>query len=240
MIPVHSGICPANPHHAPAIRESAGSTTDRLLGLRLAKDAASEVALAEVVLNSPLLRSGALGESRRATEGTRKGGVLDSDDANVAGTTNAAGAGHASRHLDLYGEVGSGSPGETADTDSRNVLGDLCGLEGARVGSTRTWINISGQGTSAVLVDLVEGHSDSAIVGAGGQAGGSTLSSSCGDTRLGSAFGGLLALGCGTAGSTAASGICVASKEVAKNAARRLFGSASGSRGSAASTSHEG
>ena len=97
--------------------------------LRLSsEDTTSEVALAEVVLDSSLLGSRALGESGRATKGTRESLVLHADDADVAGTADLAGAGHALGHLDLDGEVGGGGCGETADADTGDVHHDLCEL----------------------------------------------------------------------------------------------------------------
>ena len=68
----------------------------------------------------------------------------------------------------LDGEVHGGGGRQTADTDTGDVLGDGRLLEGSGVGSTGGGIDHGGQGTSAVLVDLVEGHDDGAI-GAGGR-----------------------------------------------------------------------
>ena len=78
--------------------------------------------LAEVVLHSTLLGGRALGEGSRATERTRKRGVLHAHDADVGRATGGAGARHALGHLDLDGEVHGGGCGETADADAGDVL----------------------------------------------------------------------------------------------------------------------
>ena len=57
--------------------------------------------LAEVVLDSALLGSGALSEGSGATEGTSKSAVLEADNADVAGATGGTRAGHTLGHLDL-------------------------------------------------------------------------------------------------------------------------------------------
>ena len=161
----------------------------RLLGL--AKDTAGHVPLAEVVLDSALLRGGALGEGSGATEGTGESAVLEADNADVAGATGGTLAGHALGHLDLDGEVGGGSSGETANADTRDVLGDLCILECGGVGSARGGVDLGGERASTVLVDLVEGHGDGAIVGSGGETRCSTRTSGGSHRVLDSALRGL-------------------------------------------------
>lgn len=139
--------------------------TNLLLGL----EGTGEPALGEVVLDGPLLGGGALGESDGATEGTGEGGVGHAGNADVVGATDRAGAGHASGHLDGDGEVHGGSAGETTDADAGNVLGHLSILEGSGVSAAGGGIDGGGQGTSTVLVDLVEGHLQGAIILGGGQ-----------------------------------------------------------------------
>jgi hypothetical protein len=99
----------------------------------------------------------------------------------------------------LDGEVHDSSGRETTDTDSGNVLGNLCILEGSGIGSAGSGINGRSQRSSAVLVDLVEGHRDGTVVGSGGKTLGGTLASSSGNTSLGSALRGL---GSSSGGST--------------------------------------
>ena len=76
-----------------------------LLEVSLAEDTTGHVALAEVVLDSPLPGGGALGESCGATKGTGKRLVLHADNADVGGATGCALASHTSRHLDLHLEL---------------------------------------------------------------------------------------------------------------------------------------
>lgn len=75
-------------------------TRRSLLGL--AEDAASHVALAEVVLNSALLGGGGLCEGSGATERTSESGVLHADNADVLGATGGTLASHTLGHLDLF------------------------------------------------------------------------------------------------------------------------------------------
>lgn len=167
--------------------------------------AAGEVALAEVVLDSALLGNGALGEDSRATEGTCQSRVLHADDADVAGTANGAGAGHASGHLHGNGEVHGLSSGQTANAEAGNVLGDLSILEGTGVCAARGGVNGSSERAGTVLVDLVEGHGDGAIIAGGGQALGGGHTSGGLDGGLAGALGGLGAA-VGSAGQVDAAG----------------------------------
>lgn len=159
--------------------------------LLLSLEATSETLLGEVVLDGPLLGSGALGEGSGATEGTSQCAVLHADNADVAGATDGAGAGHASGHLDSDGEVHGLGSGETANANTGDVLGDLSSLEGSGVGATGGRVNVSGERASTVLVDLVEGHLDGTVILSGGQAGGSSHTSGGLDGGLLSAGGGL-------------------------------------------------
>lgn len=161
--------------------------TNLLLGL----EGTGEPALGEVVLDGPLLGGCALGESDGATEGTGEGGVLHAGNADVVGTANGAGAGHASGHLHGDGEVHGGSTRETANADAGNILGHLGLLEGSGVLATRGSVDGSGQGTGTVLVDLVEGHLQGAIILSGGQTLGGGHTSGGLDGGLLSALGGL-------------------------------------------------
>jgi len=151
------------------------------------------VTLAEVVLDSSLLSTCGHGECSGATEWAGEGGVLETDDADVVGATGGAGAGHASWHLDLDWEVGGLSCGETANANTWDVLGDLCVLERSWVSASGCWVDLGGQWTSTVLVDLVEGHGDLTAVRASWETSGSTLTSGLGDTLFGSSLGCLLA-----------------------------------------------
>ena len=101
----------------------------------------------------------------------------------------------------LDGEVRGGSSGETTNADTRDILGDLGILEGSGVGSTRGGIDLGGERASTVLVDLVEGHGDRAIVSGGGKTRGSTRTSSGSHGVLDSALGGLRASSTGYTGS---------------------------------------
>lgn len=159
--------------------------------LLLSLEATSETLLGEVVLNSPLLGSGALGEGSGATEGTSQCAVLHADNADVAGATNGAGAGHASGHLDGDGEVHGLGSGETANAKAGDVLGDLSGLEGSGVGATGGRVNVGGERTGTVLVDLVEGHLDGSVILSGGETGGSSHTGGGLDGGLLGAGGGL-------------------------------------------------
>ena len=89
---------------------------------------------------------------------------------------------HASWHLDLDWEVSGLGSGETTEANAGHVLGDLGILECGWVSATGGGVNLSGQWASTVLVDLVEGHGDGAIVGAGWEALGGLLASA-GATR---------------------------------------------------------
>lgn len=105
----------------------------------------------------------------------------------------------------LDGEVHNRGGRETTNTNTRDVLGDSGVLESSRVGTTGGSVDLSSQGTSAVLVDLVESHGDGAVVGSGRETRRSTLTSSSGDTLLSSTLGGL------GSGSSSASGTASAS-----------------------------
>lgn len=164
------------------------------------------MALAEVVLDGPLLCTCGLNKGNGASEGTGERLVLDLGDADVAGASNVGSAGHASGHLDLDGEVLDRGARETTDANAGNVLGHLGFLEGGRVGAARGAVDGSGQGASTILVDLVEGHGDGAVVGAGGHARGGASAGSLGNTFLSSALGGLRALLVGLLGVGTGSG----------------------------------
>lgn len=110
---------------------------------------------------------------------------------------------HALGHLDLDGEVHHGSAAETANANAGNVLGDLGLLEGRGVGASRGGVDLSLERAGAVLVDLVVGQGDFAIVRAGRHARGGALAGGRLDTSLGRALGGLLALSISSATSTA-------------------------------------
>ena len=101
--------------------------------------------LAEVVLDSALLRGGALSEGSGATEGTSESAVLEADNADVASATGGTRAGHTLGHLDLDGEVGGSGSGETANTDTGDVLGDLGILECSGVGTARGGVDLGGE-----------------------------------------------------------------------------------------------
>jgi hypothetical protein len=205
--------------------------------LRLSEDTAGHVALAEVVLNSALLSGSALGEGCGATERTSEGRVLHADDADVAGTTGGTLAGHTSGHLDLDGEVHDGSGRETSNTDTGDVLGDSGVLEGGRVSSTGGSVDLSGQGTGTVLVDLVEGHGDGAVIGSGGKTRGRSSACGSGNTLLSSSLGSL-----GACSSSTASGTSSASSATGKSVEKTtlVVGSRTSTSSSATGTSsHE-
>ena len=65
---------------------------------------------------------------------------------------------------DLEGEVGVGRGGDTGEAEAGDIGGDLGGLEGADLGAAGGGVHHGGQGARAVLVDLVEGHGDGAVV----------------------------------------------------------------------------
>ena len=111
-------------------------------------------ALLEPVGNGALPCRGRLGEGNGATKGTGSGAVSDASDADVVDTSDGGVAGHAGGHLDLHVEFGAGGERDTLDTEAGDVLGDCSGLESSLVGSTGGTIDISGEGTSAILVDL--------------------------------------------------------------------------------------
>lgn len=172
----------------------ANAASNRPVGnhlLLLSLEATSEALLGQVVLDGPLLGSGALGECSGAAKGTGERGVLHADDADVGGATDGAGAGHASGHLNSDGEVHGLGTRETANANARDVLGDLSVLEGSGVLATRGRVDGSGERASAVLVDLVEGHGDGAVILGGGQAGGGSHTGGGLDGGLGGALGGL-------------------------------------------------
>jgi hypothetical protein len=151
----------------------------------------SKAALAEVILNGALLGASRLRESDRSTKGARERRVLELSDADTRGASDGAGAHGARWHLDSDGEIHRGSGRETADADTWHVLGDFSGLECSGVGSAGGGVDGSGQGTGAVLIDLVEGHLDCSVVGACGHAGGGSCAG-CGlDASLGGAGWGL-------------------------------------------------
>ena len=124
------------------------STSSRL-------DAGSEsLGLESVVLDSSLLGSSILSESGRSTEGASWGVVLDLDDADVLGTTDFSGTLHTRGHLDGDGEVSVGRSAETSKTKAWNVLNHLSGLEGASISSSGAGIDLCGERTSTILVNL--------------------------------------------------------------------------------------
>jgi len=195
--------------------------------LGLSEDTAGHVALAEVVLDRALLSGSALGEGSGATERTGKGSVLHADDADVGGATGGTGAGHASGHLDLDGEVLDGGGGETSNTDTGDVLHDGCVLEGGGVGASGGGVDLGGQGTGTVLVDLVEGHGDGAVVGSGGK-------TRCGSSTCG--FGNTTLSSCGLGASRGSTG--TASATTGKSIEEATLGTSCGT-GTGSSTSHE-
>lgn len=158
-----------------------------LLGL----ERASEPLLGEVVLDGSLLGTRGLGEGSGAAERTGESGVLHADNADVAGATDGAGAGHTLRHLDSDGEVHDLRSRQTTNSDAGNVLGDLRILEGSGVLTTGGGVNLGGEGTGTVLVDLVEDQLDLAIVGTRGHALGGGHTSGGLDGSLLGAGGGL-------------------------------------------------
>lgn len=138
----------------------------------------------------------------------------------------------------LDGEVHRGGGGKTTDTDSGDVLGDSGLLEGSGVSSTRGRIDGSSQGTSTVLVDLVEGHGDGAVIGSGRKTRGSTLASSGGDTSLRGTLGGL---GAGSATSSSTTGLATSTASEGIEKATLGGSGALGSTASGGSTgTHEG
>jgi len=183
------------------------SKCDKSENLVLSEDSAGHVALAEVVLDSALLGSTGLGEGSRATEWASESSILETDNADVVGATSRAGAGHASWHLDLDWEVHNGGSGETTNSDTWNVLGDLSVLESSWILSTGCGVDLSRERTSTILVDLVEGHGDLARVGCGWHAGCGTSTSSTGDTFLDGAL-----LGGCASGISSSSGLLSTSK----------------------------
>ena len=126
-----------------------------------------QATLPQVVLDSSLLSSGTLRECNTASKRTGKRTILQSRDAHIAGSAYCTRTGSSSGHLDLDGEVSSGDGRETANTNSWNVLCDLRVLEGTGVGATGCAVDLGGEGTGTVLIDLVERHGDSTIVCAG-------------------------------------------------------------------------
>ena len=136
----------------------------------------------------------------------------------------------------LDGEVHGGGGGQTTDANAGDVLGDGRLLEGGGVGAARGGVDHGGQGAGAVLVDLVEGHGDGAIVGGGRETRRGTLASSGSDTRL---TGTLCGLGSSsTAGSTASS--TASSFATTGESVEEATLGASGSTSSTASTAHKG
>jgi len=113
--------------------------------------------------------------------------------ADVVRATSRAGASHASWHLDLDGEVGGAGSGETADADARDVLGDLGVLERSWVRTGGGGVDLSSKWASTVLVDLVEGHGDGAVIGTGWETLRGTSACGLGNTLLSGALGGFLA-----------------------------------------------
>lgn len=118
-------------------------------------DVANLHALLEAVSNGPLARRGVLGERYRATKGTGRSAVAHASHAHVGDTGNCGVAGHAGGHLDLHGEFGGGCKRDTLDTETGDVLCDLSLLESRLLGSAGGAVDISGEGTSAILVDLM-------------------------------------------------------------------------------------
>lgn len=140
---------------------------------------------------------------------TGRGAVADTSNADVLDVANGARASHASRNLDLDRKVG-GAGSREAKSNTGNVLCDLSLLECSRVGATRSWVDISSQGASAVLVDLVVGHRDGAIVRAGRKTRSGAGTGSFGDTCLRGAISSLFAL---ALNSTAGTAIATTPKE---------------------------
>jgi hypothetical protein len=138
--------------------------------------------LAQIVLNGSLLRTMRHRECGRASEGTGKGIVADSNDAYTCCTADCASAGHTSGHLYLDWEVGSSHGGKSSNADSGNILSDLSSLESIWICSTRGRIDGSGEWTSSVLVNLVECHGDCTIGRTGWKAAISSCSGSLANT----------------------------------------------------------
>jgi hypothetical protein len=176
-------------------------------------------ALLEPVGNGPLACRRRLGESNGATEGTGSSTVPDTSDADIAGTTNSGVAGHTGGHLNLHVELGAGGERDTLDTETGDVLGDGGGLESRLGGSAGGTIDISGERTRTILVDLranvshvldmargkqrgtthlAESHRDSAIISRSRHATAGTRTGSSRNTGLG----GALSLGATTAEQT--------------------------------------
>lgn len=153
-------------------------------------ETAGESLLGHVVLDGTLLGSSALSEGNGTTEGASQGGVLETGNADVLSSTDRSLAGHTGGHLDSDREVHDGGGRKTTDSDTGNVGGDIGALESGGVSATGGSIDVGGERTSTVLVDLVEGHGKGAVIGSGGHTAGSGTGSSL-DTSLAGTLGGL-------------------------------------------------
>jgi hypothetical protein len=109
-------------------------------------------ALLQLVSNGTLPGGSALGESDRATERTSSSAVTDAHDANVGGSGIAS---HTGGHLNLHVEVGVGGKRETLNSEAWDVLNDLGGLHGSLASSAGCAVDIGSEGTSTILVNLV-------------------------------------------------------------------------------------
>lgn len=111
--------------------------------------------LLELVGNGSLPGSSALSESNRATEGTSSSAIANAHDADIGSTGNRSIASHTRGHLDLHVELSVGSKRDTLNTEAGNVLGNCSRLHGSLNSSTGCAINIGGERSGAILVDLV-------------------------------------------------------------------------------------
>ena len=142
----------------------------------------------QIVFHGPLLRGRTLRKCHTPSKWPGKRTVLQPRNTHVARTARRSGTGCSSGHLDLDWEVCGGDGGKAANADAGNVLCYLRVLEGAGVGAAGCAVDLRGEGTGTVLVDLVECHSDGAVVGAGGKAAGLAGSGGGGDTTFGCAL----------------------------------------------------
>jgi hypothetical protein len=139
----------------------------------------------------------------------------------------------------LDGEVHGGGGRQTTDADAGDVLGNGRLLEGSGVGSAGGGVDHGGQGAGAVLVDLVEGHGDGAIVAGGGETRRGTRASCGSDTSF---LGALCGLGSSSAGAASSSSTGTAGTTTGKSVEEATLGTSGSTRStsSAASTAHEG
>lgn len=101
----------------------------------------------------------------------------------------------------LDGEVHGGGGRETANANARHVLDDGGLLEGCGVSAAGARVDGGSQGAGAVLVDLVEGHADGAIISGGWETRGSASARGGGDTLFNGALGRLGTRGSSSLGS---------------------------------------